>query len=350
MGSERFCLKWNDFDTNISVALRELRDDKDFFDVTLACDDDQIQAHKVILSACSPFFKNVLRRNPHQHPLLYLKGFKYTDLQSVLNFMYNGEVSIAQEELNSFLAVAEDLKVKGLTQSQSSSSSSHAKDSFSASKTQETPYASKPVPVPKRSHLTSPSPSYTSAQDDDEIQEEVSSVKAEPREHFLNPNANLTPVYVYHAPCPDVQQQVAPPQPSHVMALSQQTQQLEQIDTSLRYAVGDSYDDVGQYKAEVGYDGGIVDQEMEAQDGTQELDLSGLTLEEACEKGLRKVGPGNIVCLVCGTSSRDIRGAKNHLEAKHFLTQGYPCEFCNTVSKTKHGLACHISRNHRVPK
>merc|ERR1719186_2518274 len=110
------------------------------------------------------------------------------------------------------------------------------------------------------------------------------------------------------------------------MALSQQTQQLEQIDTSLRD------------KAEVGYDGGIVDQEMEAQEGTQELDLSGLTLEEACEKGLRKVGPGNIVCLVCGKSSRDMRGAKNHLEAKHLLTQGYPCEFCNTVSKTKHFL------------
>ena len=121
MGSENFCLRWNDFETNISSAFREIREEKDFFDVTLSCDDDQIQAHKVILSACSPFFRNILRRNPHQHPLLYLKGVKYTDLQSVLNFMYHGEVNIAQEELNSFLTVAEDLKVKGLTQSQSSS-------------------------------------------------------------------------------------------------------------------------------------------------------------------------------------------------------------------------------------
>jgi hypothetical protein len=88
MGSEKFCLRWNDFENNISSAFRELRDDKDFFDVTLACDDEQIQAHKVILSACSPFFRNILRRNPHQNPLLYLKGVKYTDLQSVLNFMY----------------------------------------------------------------------------------------------------------------------------------------------------------------------------------------------------------------------------------------------------------------------
>merc|ERR1712168_955290 len=120
METEKFCLKWNDFEANIRTAFRELREDKDFFDVTLACDDDQIQAHKVILSACSPFFRTILRRNRHEHPLLFLKGVEYLDLVSVLNFMYHGEVNVAQEELNSFLAVAEELKVKGLTQNQSS--------------------------------------------------------------------------------------------------------------------------------------------------------------------------------------------------------------------------------------
>ena len=106
MGSaEKICLQWNDFESNISVAFLELREDKDFFDITLTCDDDQIQAHKVILSACSPFFRirSVLRKNPHQHPLLYLKGVKYADLLAVLNFMYHGEINVAQDELNSFL-------------------------------------------------------------------------------------------------------------------------------------------------------------------------------------------------------------------------------------------------------
>ena len=120
MGSEKFCLRWNDFESSISGAFKELRNDKDFFDVTIACDDEQLQAHKVILGACSQFFRKILQRNPHQHPLLYLKGVRFTDLQYVLNFMYNGEVNVAQDELNSFLAVAEDLKVKGLTQNQSS--------------------------------------------------------------------------------------------------------------------------------------------------------------------------------------------------------------------------------------
>jgi len=117
MASEKFCLRWNDFEQNISVAFRELRDDKDFFDVTLACDDEQIEAHKVILSACSPFFRRILRKNSHAHPLLYLKGVKFNDLQSVLNFMYHGEVNVAQEELNSFLSVAEELHVGSDTRS-----------------------------------------------------------------------------------------------------------------------------------------------------------------------------------------------------------------------------------------
>ena len=69
---------------NLCSAFRELRDDEDFVDVTLAWDDERIQAHKVILSACGPFFRNVLRRNLHQNPLLYQKGVKYSDLQSVL--------------------------------------------------------------------------------------------------------------------------------------------------------------------------------------------------------------------------------------------------------------------------
>ena len=113
MSSEKFCLRWNDFEENISNAFKDIRAEKDFFDVTIACEDDQLMAHKVILSACSPFFKNVLRRNQHQHPLLYLKGVSVRDMEALLNFMYHGKVNVAQGDLNSFLQVAEDLKVKG---------------------------------------------------------------------------------------------------------------------------------------------------------------------------------------------------------------------------------------------
>ena len=163
MSSEKFCLKWNDFESNISSAFRDLKADKDFFDVTLACDEDQLSAHKVILSACSPFFKNLLRRNQHPHPLLYLKGISFTGIQSVLNFMYYGEVNIAQEDLNNFLMVAEELQVKGLTQNQRQENlNSKPAQPQSQSKSQST---TKITPVPSRSFQV---------EDEDEIQEVTS--------------------------------------------------------------------------------------------------------------------------------------------------------------------------------
>lgn len=118
--TENFCLRWNDFEANLSSAFRELRDDADFFDVTLATDEDEVKAHKVVLSACSPHLKQVLKRHSkgenQAHLLIYLRGVRHADLVSVLEFMYSGEVNVSQEDLNSFLAVAEDLRVRGLTQ------------------------------------------------------------------------------------------------------------------------------------------------------------------------------------------------------------------------------------------
>ena len=182
MSTEKFCLRWNDYESNISVAFRELREDKDFFDVTLACDDDQIQAHKVILSACSPFFRTVLKRNPHSHPLLYLKGVKHTDLMAVLNFMYHGEVNVAQEELNSFLATAEDLKVKGLSQNNSENLSRQASTKQQSGNITErkgpTPNLKQPVvvshPIPRINTIKS-----SLQAEEDDIQEVVP-VKTEP--------------------------------------------------------------------------------------------------------------------------------------------------------------------------
>jgi len=97
--------------------LKDLRESKDFFDVTLACEDEQIECHKVVLSACSPLMLKILRQNNHPHPLLYLKGVKFNHLLSLIDFMYDGQVNVSQEDLMSFMATAEELKIKGLTRS-----------------------------------------------------------------------------------------------------------------------------------------------------------------------------------------------------------------------------------------
>lgn len=115
--SDNFCLRWNDFESNISSSFQELRQNSEFFDVTLCCDNgkDIVQAHKVILASCSPFFRQILSYNTHKNPFLYLKGIQQKELLNVLHFMYNGEVNVAQESLNAFLAAAEELAVKGLS-------------------------------------------------------------------------------------------------------------------------------------------------------------------------------------------------------------------------------------------
>ena len=114
--SEKLCLQWNDFKANANSAFGRFRDDKEFTDVTLACEDgQQMEAHKVILAASSPFLDQILQRNKHPHPLIYLKGFQSQDLLSILDFLYFGEANVYQEDLDSFLAIAEELKLKGLT-------------------------------------------------------------------------------------------------------------------------------------------------------------------------------------------------------------------------------------------
>ena len=129
VGADKFCLKWNDYEQNMNQAFVDIREANCFLDVTLVCEDNkQMPAHKVILSACSSFFRKILQCNPHQHPLVYLRGVRHTDLQNILDFMYHGEVNVAQEELNVFLAVAEDLKIKGLTNGLSASSPVKRKD------------------------------------------------------------------------------------------------------------------------------------------------------------------------------------------------------------------------------
>jgi len=321
MATEKFCLKWNDFESNISVAFRDIRDEKDFFDVTLACDDDQIQAHKVILSACSPFFRNVLKRNPHQHPLLYLKGVKYTDLQSVLNFMYHGEVNVAQDELNSFLAVAEELRVKGLTQnngSQSAKATHSAPKSPPPSKVNARPADRDTAPPPKRPR-PSPAPQLppppSATQDDDDIQEVVP-VKSEPRDTSSAVIANASDLY----PATSNQQP---------LALAEEED----------YGQDESYDDYGQY--DQGYEGQMIDPNLsggaDGNKGQPNLDEYITRTETEFE------------CAVCGKTALRKDGIVRHLENNHFPGH-HKCSYCSKVFNSINSMQAHESRIHKLYK
>eukprot|EP00092_Neocalanus_flemingeri_P092404 GFUD01117296.1.p1 GENE.GFUD01117296.1~~GFUD01117296.1.p1 ORF type:complete len:350 (+),score=74.58 GFUD01117296.1:35-1084(+) len=343
MGTEKFCLRWNDFESNISSAFRDLRDDKEFFDLTLACDDDeQIQAHKVILAACSPFFRNVLRRNPHQHPLLYLKGVKYTDLQSVLSFMYHGEVNVAQEELNSFLSVAEDLKVKGLTQNNSTETqSSKPKSNSEPLPSFNKPSVPRPVEdqahrpptlsVPKQRQRPVVAPPLPTAhfqdQHDDDIQEVLPVVKQEPAaaEHMA-PSLPVTTMTQHHYQDPVDNQQgttVASMEESYC---------------------DDGYDDYGGYEGEGYGEEGTL---MSSGTGADQNKGFFSSVDETVAALMIHDGTSSYTCGRCGKTCSKRDHLKRHIISKHVSTPAVDCQYCGKQYKNQNSLQVHISQNHR---
>jgi len=326
--TEKFCLRWNDFEANISGAFRELREDKDFFDITLACDDEQVEAHKVILSACSPFFRTVLKRNKHQHPLVYLKGVRYTDLLSVLNFMYHGEVNVAQEELNSFLAVAEDLKVKGLTQNGSSStkSSDQARKPNPQSVPVRKSYQQPPAPAKPAPPVAYQTSAYHD-QSDDDIQEVVPVIKSEPVSLPIQPPPPPPTIQTYH-PAP-VTHHTSVPQAAdtHALAATEDYVDYEGYDNTMDNS---GYDDSIQMTGEDANKDGTLDSLIEGK-MTRILDDNNQYVWQ---------------CTVClKTWSRKSKCSR-HVET-HIGGTDIQCPYCESTCKNRPSLKCHLYAAHR---
>ncbi|XP_031616795.1 sex determination protein fruitless isoform X4 [Contarinia nasturtii] len=115
MDQQFFCLRWNNHPANLTGVLSSLLQREALCDVTLACDGKTVKAHQTILSACSPYFETIFLQNNHAHPIIYLKDIRYSEIRSLLDFMYKGEVNVGQNCLPSFLKTAESLQVRGLT-------------------------------------------------------------------------------------------------------------------------------------------------------------------------------------------------------------------------------------------
>ena len=115
--ADKYFMKLKLFHQNITESLGELRTDKDFTDVTLAFDDEtMLDVTSVVLAACSPVLKCVIKRRKQPHIFIYLSGIRSAIFSSMIDFMYSGEVSVPQEDVDGFLALSNQMKVKGLTQ------------------------------------------------------------------------------------------------------------------------------------------------------------------------------------------------------------------------------------------
>ncbi|XP_043211366.1 broad-complex core protein isoforms 1/2/3/4/5-like isoform X3 [Amphibalanus amphitrite] len=115
MDSQKFCLKWDGFQSSVTSVFDHLRRDGELVDITLCCEGQRVKAHRMMLSACSPYFRDLLKNNPCQELVFFLKDTSAADLSAIIEFIYKGSVNVAQTQLGSFLKTAEMLQIRGLS-------------------------------------------------------------------------------------------------------------------------------------------------------------------------------------------------------------------------------------------
>ncbi|KAJ6640649.1 Protein bric-a-brac 1 [Pseudolycoriella hygida] len=111
---QQFCLRWNNYQSNLTSVFDQLLQNESFVDVTLVCDGHSIKAHKIVLSACSPYFQDLFFENPCKHPVIIMLDIKWPVLKAAIDFMYKGEINVCQDQISPLLRVAEMLKIRGL--------------------------------------------------------------------------------------------------------------------------------------------------------------------------------------------------------------------------------------------
>ena len=113
--NEQVSIQFNSFESNLKNIWKRLNLEKDFCDVTFACEDNLIKAHKIIVSSCSPILKNILKQNQIAHPIIYLRGVKFKYFEKIINLIYQGDIIISQEDFSGFHELARDLKINGFS-------------------------------------------------------------------------------------------------------------------------------------------------------------------------------------------------------------------------------------------
>jgi len=103
-------------DKNLTSSWKGFQFDKEFYDVTLFCDEGSIQAHKFVISSSSKLFKNLLKNNSNEHQIIYMSGVEHKHLKNLIQYMYQGNVRIPEDDLDKFLHLAEDLQIAGLSE------------------------------------------------------------------------------------------------------------------------------------------------------------------------------------------------------------------------------------------
>ncbi|XP_053594309.1 protein tramtrack, beta isoform isoform X17 [Microplitis demolitor] len=151
---QQFCLRWNNHQTTLIQNFDTLLESGTLVDCTLAAEGKYLKAHKVVLSACSPYFEGLLSEHYDKHPVFILKDVKFKELKAMMDYMYRGEVNISQDQLAALLKAAESLQIKGLSESKTGGSGSTSGSSKAETRSQKTA-----APQPTAPSLDIPHPS-----------------------------------------------------------------------------------------------------------------------------------------------------------------------------------------------
>jgi len=300
MGSDdAFCLKWNDFQGSISSSLGSLRTTSDLLDVTLQCGRETLQCHRLVLSACSDWFKTIFRTLPSisLNPVIVLWEASAKDMSLLLDFMYNGEVNVKQENLNSFLALAEKLSVRGLTQSQGSEGNRST--------------------LKQNQQKQLPQSTFQSVRNSED---KIESQKKQRLDQIL----------------PAVRHAQQEPEVEEIAVVKQEiSREIEPVDQSEEGFDNYQQSEVGQYDNM--YDG-YYEGDESSQNDYSHLDNS---LHVGSSKGEFFNGPG-----VCPYCNKNVQNLAYHVEDKHFPNPT-PCPICGKVCDSLNKMRVHKSRNHK---
>ena len=290
---EKLCLKWNDFEQNISSSFGELRCDKDFVDVTLVSEDgQQVDLHKVVLASSSPFFQQLLKRSKQsQHPWIFMRGCKFEDLSAVVDFLYYGEANVFQENLDCFLALAGELQLKGLSGNDQDEKAHKPKSQLQSNKKKQ-----------KSSRKTKIDENQPVAANDSFKDPNIQSLK---KEGTANANDQVEMAEDLQGKDQEIRS---------MMDMVNQVNQLDQVNL---------VDQVEQVN--------LVDQEIRS-------------MMEKSKVNFDSAGRSATICKVCGKEGQQAN-IWNHIEAKHLTSHvSYTCDFCGKSSGSRNAMFLHKSK------
>ncbi|XP_065334526.1 protein jim lovell-like isoform X5 [Cloeon dipterum] len=329
-----YSLKWNNYVDHIRTTFASLRVDRDLIDVTLSCEGKRITAHKMLLSACSPYFKSIFKENPCQHPVIVFRNIAFDDLAALIEFIYNGEVGVAEENLASFLNTAELLEVQGLTKSGQPAKKRNLETSPEEIKTASTSILSvslePELPLEANPLLTSiPNISPESAAP---LVSKRRRRVSPPRKEDAAPNVSAVPV----------DEPVIEPFSDLPLKTEAVDEEVSITSDHGQYVAED--DDMAQGDA---YEGADESHELEQNDGqdgdqsAQEKANGSSGIEK--RRLIRGTGDGGFQCTTCLFKCISYYECKNH-SAKHY--EESTCTICNKTLFTKSSLSKHMMDCH----